>query len=208
MYRQKQDDSVSNYLTTNNQPATGVPKFNKDKHIKKLIDILEEQLSVYKDNNIITNYRDAEGWEASGIPQGAENVKGLQSYAITFDDLITQVKLYPNEKFDIDCSIPLDKIFEITDHNRLPKHEKCVKHMKDANGFNYQKAGRITVYLVELYGEICCIVEMGNHRTFMGLFQFGKLGSIRANVVYLGTLELEKVLKMGIYENYLLNLRM
>ena len=88
MYRQKQDDSVSNYLTTNNQPATGVPKFNKDKHIKKLVDILEEQLSIYKDNNIITNYRDAEGWEASGIPQGAENVKGLHRYAITFDKLI------------------------------------------------------------------------------------------------------------------------
>ena len=200
MYRQKQDDSISNYLTTNNQPATGVPKFDKDKHIKKLVDILEEQLSIFKDNNIITNYRDAEGWEASGIPQGAENVKGLESYAITFDDLLNQVKFYPDIQFDIDCSVPLDKIFEITDHNRLPKHDKCVKHMKDANGFNYQKAGRITVYLVEFDGEICCIVEMGNHRVLMSLFQFGKLGSIRANVVYLGTLELEKVLKMGIYE--------
>ena len=46
MYRQKQDVSVSNYLTTNNQPATGVPKFDKDKHVKKLIDILEEQLTL------------------------------------------------------------------------------------------------------------------------------------------------------------------
>ena len=200
MYRQKQDDSVLNYLTTNNQPATGVPKFDKDKHVKKLIDILEEQLSIFKDNNIITSYRDAEGWEASGVPQGVENVPQLKNFGVVFEDLITQVKLYPQQKFDLDCSVPLDKIYEITDHNRLPKHEKCVKHMKDANGFNYQKAGRITVYLVEFDGEICCIVEMGNHRVLMSLFQFGKLGSIRANVVYLGTLELEKVLKMGIYE--------
>ena len=200
MYRQKQDDFVSNYLTTNNQPATGVPKFDRDKHVKKLIDILEEQLSVFKDNNIITSKRDEKGWEASGIPQGVENLSGLKSFILTFEDLITQVKSYPDEQFDIDCNVPLDKIYELIDHNRLPKHEKCVKHMEDADGFNYQKAGRITVYLAELNGETVCIVEMGNHRVVMSLFQFGKLGSIRANVVYLGTLELEKILKMGIYE--------
>ena len=182
------------------QEPTGVPKFNKEKHLTRVVDLLTTQLAPFKQKTIISDYRNdpLHPWHASGIVPGSSSLSGINT-EITFEDIISQVEKYPDQKFDLDCNIPNNIIYITNDHNRKAKHEKCVDNLNKRNGFNYQSAGRVTVYLAKLDDKWIGVVEMGTHRVIKSIFQFGEEGFIRSNIVYDGTLDLELILKNDMY---------